>query len=153
VIAVSVQLDLLADTGAHAGAGVVTPNPAHQIILGWRVREDHYNDGRRSTACHAWCKTCRRQVTGDLDSGAEAVEAGMDHAWPGWRTLPVAAEKPHQGKAEIQRWLDAVTAAYPPGWVKAGGPVRNARPPYATRSYFDTRLAIWDIGVGTTAGP
>jgi Family of unknown function (DUF6349) len=147
--AVSVQLDLFAGTGG--GAGPVTPVPAHQIILGWRVREDHHNGGRRDVAHHAWCKTCRRQVSGDLERENDAVEAGMDHAWPGWRTLPVVAERPHHGKPEIRRWLVTVTAAYPPRWVTAGGPVRNARPLYATRSYFDTDLSIWDIGVPARA--
>ncbi len=145
--AVGVQLDLFADTGADTGPA--TPVPAHQIILGWRVREDHYNGGRRDVAHHAWCKTCRRQVTGDLDRENDAVQAGMDHAWPGWRSLPVVTERPHHGKPEIQHWLDTVTAAYPPGWVRAGGPVRNARPPYATRPHFNAGLGIWDIGVAT----
>ncbi len=146
---VTVQLDLFTTTGA--GVGPVTPVPAHQIIIGWRVREDHYDGGRRDTAHHAWCKTCRRQVTGELDHESDAIEAGLDHAWPGWRALPVVAERPHHGKPEIQSWLDTAAAAYPAGWVKAGGPVRTARPPYATRSHFDTDLGIWDIGVATRA--
>lgn len=141
--AVSVQLDLFAGPGS---GGPAAPVPAHQIILGWRVREDHYLGGRRDTAYHAWCKTCRRQVSGDLDRENDAAQAGMDHAWPGWRTLPVVAGKPHDDR-EARRWLDTVTAAYPPGWVTSGGPVRTARPQYATRSYFDTGLGIWDIGV------
>jgi Family of unknown function (DUF6349) len=67
-----------------------------------------------------------------------AAEDGMDHAWPGWRDLPVIAAPPHylNGAARERQeaaWLARVSPAYPPGWIEAGGPIRTRRAKYATR--------------------
>lgn len=55
-----------------------------------------------------------------------AAEDACDHAWPGWRDLPAVPEPPADRKA-LARWTERVTAAYPPGWLEAGGPIRTRR--------------------------
>ncbi len=67
-----------------------------------------------------------------------AVEDGMDHAWPGWRDLPVIPAPPrylngaHRERAEAA-WLAKAAGAYPVGWIEAGGPIRTQRPKHETR--------------------
>jgi hypothetical protein len=63
---------------------------------------------------------------------SEAAAAGLDHAWPGWRDLPVVASLPRdtagrQGAKALAHWVETVTAVYPPGWLEAGGPIRTHR--------------------------
>lgn len=61
------------------------------------------------------------------DGEMPAVEDAHDHAWPGWRELPViTARKPKDAKAAA-RWWQEVAAACPAGWIASGGPVRIAR--------------------------
>ncbi|OBI29064.1 DUF6349 family protein [Mycolicibacter sinensis] len=58
-----------------------------------------------------------------------AAEDAHDHSWPGWRELPVVPPAPESGtsKAQKQRWIDAVAAAYPDGWLVSGGPILTSR--------------------------
>lgn len=63
----------------------------------------------------------------------EAAEDAMDHGWPGWRDLPILASSMPEATNQRSRWLEAATAAYPAGWIEAGGPVRTARGRYTTR--------------------
>jgi hypothetical protein len=58
-----------------------------------------------------------------------AAEDACDHAWPGWTDLPVVADVPEERKKRA-RWVESVTALYPPGWLEAGGPIRTQ---YGTR--------------------
>lgn len=63
-----------------------------------------------------------------------AVEDAHDHAWPGWRDLPVVTRSPgrsssEKGKAELRKWADGVNAVYPEGWLESGGPIRTHREP------------------------
>ncbi|GAA2657494.1 DUF6349 family protein [Nonomuraea recticatena] len=62
-----------------------------------------------------------------------AAEDGCDHAYPGWRTMPVMAERPYGSQAAIARWEAAARAAYPAGWFDRQGPVRAYRTPGGTR--------------------
>jgi hypothetical protein len=55
-----------------------------------------------------------------------AAEHACDHTWPGWQQLPVVRRVPEERKARA-RWIADVTAAYPPGWLEDGGPIRTAR--------------------------
>ncbi|MFI6290084.1 DUF6349 family protein [Nonomuraea sp. NPDC050790] len=61
-----------------------------------------------------------------------AVEDGCDHAFPGWRELPVMAERPYAGAA-LERWEAEARAVYPAGWFDRGGPVRATRRPMGGR--------------------
>ncbi|MER6828828.1 DUF6349 family protein [Streptosporangium sp. NPDC000563] len=61
-----------------------------------------------------------------------AAEDGCDHAYPGWRDLPVMGKRPYQGKP-LARWEEEARAVYPPGWFDRQGPVREYRPAGLTR--------------------
>ena len=72
------------------------------------------------------------------DGENDAAEDAHDHAWPGWRELPLVAKRPEAGTSKkqtdaMQRWIDAVNDVYPDGWLEAGGPIRTARGHYGTR--------------------
>jgi hypothetical protein len=89
-----------------------------------------------------------------------AIEDGCDHAWPGWRNLPVvAASYPDMASgASAQRgkdqWTGRVTAAYPAGWLQAGGPVRTHRAGGATRHVPGrTPFGGYDLGTTEEASP
>jgi len=76
-----------------------------------------------------------------------AAEDACDHAWPGWRELPLLPHKPHDGK-QLRRWLDRAKALYPPGWIEAGGPVRTERESeIVTRHHFAAEWGGYDMGV------
>lgn len=62
----------------------------------------------------------------------QAVEDGCDHAYPGWRTMPVLEHRPYDPK-RLARWKEAARSVYPPGWFERQGPVREYRSPIATR--------------------
>lgn len=72
----------------------------------------------------------------------EAVEEWHDHAWPGWRDLPVvpAEVRPHAGgflgsddKAARARARAWVAERYPAEWQWPGAPVLTERTPPGTR--------------------
>ncbi|GGS84928.1 hypothetical protein GCM10010156_49430 [Planobispora rosea] len=61
-----------------------------------------------------------------------AVEDGCDHAYPGWRRLPVMEHRPYEG-APLKRWEAECRRVYPPGWFDQQGPVRAYRTPPGMR--------------------
>lgn len=72
---------------------------------------------------------------------SEAVEDAHDHAWPGWRDLPIVPCRPDEeyarkaGRRKVsprQEWEDQVNGVYPADWLVAGGPIVTARSEYAT---------------------
>jgi Family of unknown function (DUF6349) len=75
----------------------------------------------------------------DRDRENPAVEDAIDHAHPGWRTLPPVPKTPERNdgnkakRAAREKWIVQVTAAYPDGWLEAGGPIRTVRGQYASR--------------------
>ncbi len=75
----------------------------------------------------------------ERDRESPAAEGGMDHAWPGWRDLPLAPPAGHTQSGKYKEradaaWLAKVKAAgYLPGWVESGGPIRTSRRKYETR--------------------
>jgi Family of unknown function (DUF6349) len=85
-----------------------------------------------------------------------AVEDGCDHAWPGWRELPILATSfPDMagdgtaGRRVKAKWADGVTGVYPQGWLEAGGPVRTHRPAGGTR-HVPGRTPFGGFDLGTT---
>ncbi len=65
-----------------------------------------------------------------------AVEDAMDHAWPGWRDVPIVPRVPFAANnATEQKWLNKVTPLYPEGWIENGGPIRTQREKYGTRHH------------------
>ena len=77
-----------------------------------------------------------------------AVEDAMDHAWPGWRDLPILATSMPQERQQQTRWVAEAASGYPEGWLEAGGPVRTARGKYGTRHVpHRTPANGYDMGV------
>jgi hypothetical protein len=78
-----------------------------------------------------------------------AAEDGLDHAWPGWRDLPVIRQLPYQPTAKAEaRWWAALIAQYPVGWVEGGGPIRTWRGSMGLRHVPNrTKFGGYDIGV------
>jgi hypothetical protein len=64
-----------------------------------------------------------------------ATEDGHDHAFPGWRDMPVLEHRPYEydGTKARQRWEADARRAYPEGWFERGGPVLEYRTPPGTR--------------------
>jgi hypothetical protein len=104
----------------------------------------HPRDGDRGLKCRCTaadaylyrgaCRCCDWEGVPRPGLEAEnlAAEDALDHAWPGWRDLPAVVQKPDNPKS-APRWLERVTAAYPAGWLEAGGPIRTWRQPLGTR--------------------
>jgi hypothetical protein len=70
------------------------------------------------------CRGCDWEGEPGADENP-AAEAACDHAWPGWRALPVVERMSEEHKPRAR--LERVTGRYPPGWVHAGGPIRTHR--------------------------
>jgi hypothetical protein len=90
-------------------------------------------------------------------SEKQAVEDGMDHAWPGWRNLPPVprvpdnaweAKRSKPAAKALDGWLTKVVPAYPDGWVEAGGPIRTVREKNGTR-HIEARTPFggWDLAL------
>ena len=66
-----------------------------------------------------------------VDSENAAAEDAHDHAWPGWRDLPVFPDRAYDPNPNLEkeraRWLAKIMPLMPPGWIEAGGPVRTLR--------------------------
>lgn len=60
------------------------------------------------------------------DSENSAAEDAHDHAWPGWRELPIVPAIPEERKKRAV-WVEHATALYPAGWLERGGPIRTER--------------------------
>lgn len=61
-----------------------------------------------------------------------AAEDACDHAWPGWREVPVVPAVPEE-RTKRATWVERVTELYPTGWLEDGGPIRTARTRGGTR--------------------
>ncbi|MFG2076886.1 DUF6349 family protein [Nonomuraea maritima] len=80
------------------------------------------------------CLGCAWESSQDFGHVLDAVEAAHDHTHPQWRNLPPAHEPPKDyGRAKMRRWLNDVTAVYPPGWFDSGGPIVTIRRDPANR--------------------
>lgn len=61
-----------------------------------------------------------------------AAEDACDHAWPGWRDLPVVPPVPEE-RTKRAAWIDRARELHPTGWLEDGGPIRTARTGHGTR--------------------
>lgn len=134
-------------------AGPTPPTDSRRCtpyVLSADLRCEHY---REACSCvgdllyrHA-CATCGR-VDAPRQNENTAVEDAMDHGWPGWREVPILASAMPDEKKQQTRWLAAATAAYPTGWIEAGGPVRTARGRWGRRHVpHRTPHGGYDMGV------
>jgi Family of unknown function (DUF6349) len=82
-----------------------------------------------------------------------AAEDACDHAWPGWRDLPVVPSVPDERKSRA-RWVERVAALYPLAWLEDGGPIRTSRSKYGTRHVPSrTPFGGYDLAVADAQGP
>jgi len=96
------------------------------------------------------CRSCGWEGE-PVDEENSAAEDACDHAWPGWRELPVVARVPDDGKRH-DAWAKRVAATYPTGWLAGGGPIRTQRSGVGTRHVpgrtpfggYDMAVAIAD---------
>ena len=85
------------------------------------------------------CTRCDWEAEHYWDDENRAAEDALDHAWPGWRDLPVLEHPPYAdvgGKSaekDKKRWLDYANRLYPPGWIEQGGPIKTPRKANSTR--------------------
>lgn len=81
------------------------------------------------------CLACAWEGDPVADDENAAAEDAADHAFPGWRDLPVL--DPINSLADTKQtaaYAAKATAAYPPGWLQVpGAPVRTHRTPGASR--------------------
>lgn len=89
---------------------------------------------RRPTLCtcvggdlyQAVCSVCEWHHIGHAEG--EAVEAWHDHAFPGWRDLPIAPRGTDDKKKAV--WAKSV---YPPEWQVPAAPILTVRSAHGTR--------------------
>jgi hypothetical protein len=71
------------------------------------------------------CRGCDWE--GDPRDGENAAaEDACDHAWPGWRDVPVVPRVPDDRKRRAA-WVERFAARYPTNWIADGGPIRTRR--------------------------
>lgn len=112
-------------------AATATCRPA---VLTADLRCSHYDEDCSCVGSLVYRGAC---LHCDWEGGVRAdentaAEDAHDHAWPGWRDLPIVPRRPENPKAQ-PRWVETVQDAYPAGWLEAGGPIRTDRAPYGTR--------------------
>ena len=115
---------------------------------------DHYDDpcfcvgGRVHRGACSWCDWEGPTRTNET----QAIEDAHDHAWPGWRDLPVLPRWPDEGtgkKKGVDRahWWATARELYPEGWIEQGGPILTRRGVMGThpiRGHFHP-AGGWDI--------
>lgn len=76
-----------------------------------------------------------------------AAEDALDHAWPGWRDLPVVDPTPDD-KRKQAKWLQTLNVLYPEGWVEQGGPIKTWREWMGGRHVPNrTPFGGYDVGI------
>lgn len=144
----------------------VAPTRRHQAAeLSADLRRDRHHPVAEPPLCGCWdvddllyrgaCVGCDWEGRPFAGLGAhnKAIEDACDHAWPGWRDLPVVPKPPEPGtsaaaKRALAAWAEKVAAACPPGWLEAGGPIRTLRTPPGTRhAEHGSRFGGYDLAV------
>ena len=133
----------------HKGydSSLATPGHSFTVLAADLGCEDYGRDshrfafGRRVCSCvggrvnrgHCECGWAS-EITAD---GSAPVEAWHDHAWPGWRDLPVIPKGIRPASGGITKTTKAayawVIAHYPTEWQKPGAPVITERAGIGTR--------------------
>jgi hypothetical protein len=75
-----------------------------------------------------------------------ALAGACDHAWPGWRDLPIVDRRQ---SLKPEHWLDQLEDDYEavmPGWRESGAPIRTRRDgPVGTRSHWSAEVGRYDM--------
>lgn len=129
-----------AQIGAMRVGGQQPTDACRPTILTADLYCDHYNEDCFCVGDVVYRGACLHCTwEGPLRDGENpATEDAHDHAWPGWRDLPLVPRRPDtatgtQQKKAITRWVQHVNAIYPSGWLESGGPIRTSRGAYGTR--------------------
>ncbi|HRN28950.1 MAG TPA: DUF6349 family protein [Terrimesophilobacter sp.] len=114
-----------------------TNTPGHDLaVLSADLRCEHHGQDCHCVGAYLYraiCEPCHWHRDGDEHC---VVEAWHDHAWPGWRSLPVVpAEIAHwdqQGRPSkcLTAWIDE---HQPTDWHRPGAPIITGRHPHGTR--------------------
>jgi hypothetical protein len=114
-----------------------TDTAGHDLaVLTADLRCDHHGERCQCVGTlltRAICETCRWHADG---TEQHAVEAWHDHAWPGWRTLPVAplgiTKWDDRGRPteKLAAWIEE---HQPVAWQLPGAPIITERARYGTR--------------------
>jgi Family of unknown function (DUF6349) len=82
------------------------------------------------------CLGCEWEGAVTHDCENAAADDALDHAWPGWRDLPVVSRPATTGRDDVAKaaWLRDLGGVLPGGWLEAGGPIRTMRSPQGFRS-------------------
>ncbi|HWV50878.1 MAG TPA: DUF6349 family protein [Microbacterium sp.] len=114
--------DLVVADGAHVAASFTAE---------LRPRKGHEGPGELLTKMV--CEPCAWQIIDESEN--HAVEAWHDHAFPGWRELPVV---PFQIRVRTEKGMSKLARAwiaerYPAEAQTPGAPIITERPKYGTR--------------------
>lgn len=114
-----------------------TDTPGHDLtVLTADLRCEHYGERCQCVGDlihRAICETCRWHADG---TEAHVVAAWHDHAWPGWRHLPVVPtevvkwdDRGRPGK-KLAAWIEQ---NQPTRWQVPGAPIITVRAQHGTR--------------------
>ena len=114
-----------------------TDTTGHDLsVLSADLRCEHYGQPCQCVGdllYRAICETCRWHLDG---TEAQGVEGWHDHAWPGWRALPVIPaaltkrDDHNRPSKKLAAWIEE---HYPDGWQVPGAPIITERPQHGTR--------------------
>ena len=102
-------------------------------VTAWSSRAASPSTRRRTRRHHATVNPAESSFCGRSAAAATRTtppRMPTDHAWPGWRDLPLVRRRPEVGagaehQKAITRWVEHVNAIYPSGWLESGGPNPN----------------------------
>ncbi|MEV0306483.1 DUF6349 family protein [Nonomuraea fuscirosea] len=118
--------DQLADGHCRVGVRNVTAR-ARRAGEGDRPPTATDDEPVRGSRYRSYCKGCGHAGPLREDENL-AVEDGCEHAFPGWRSMPLVVHRPHTDKPQpLARWKEGVRAVYPAEWLDRQGPVRELR--------------------------
>ncbi|MDT0262300.1 DUF6349 family protein [Jatrophihabitans lederbergiae] len=140
--------DEIGGTGFGRGR-IPATDQCQPVTLTADLRCEHYNSDCSCVGDLVYrgaCLHCAWEGEIGEDHNA-AVEDAHDHAWSGWRDLPIVDRRPEPGtsarqQATMASWVAAVNDVYPAGWLESGGPIRTVR------GYFGTRHVPAYTGFG-----
>lgn len=136
------------------------PTPAcRPAILSADLRCDHFNEDCQCVGDLLYRAACLHCTWEGPARGCEneASEDGQDHAWPGWRDIPIVPRRPELGSGKREKdalaaWVRRVNGVYPWSWLETGGPIRTRRHSRGTRHVpHATGFGGWDMSGEVTA--
>jgi hypothetical protein len=117
---------------------------------GWTLQPSCYCVGGDLAMVACACGWESSALDARRGAGTVVLE-GLDHIWPGWRSLPVLSRRYPDGEPDKIRakWLDhAIDEGYELEWLEAGGPFLTERTPGSTRHVAGSgpTRASYDVG-------